>query len=235
MKILPKNAMILTGILTAAFLLAACLPTATPVPPTSAPAATPRTSADSGGVPTRLASQSGARGAKKYNAPPAMGIDPSASYKASIKTNNGTIDIELFPANAPKTVNNFVFLAREGFYDGIIFHRVIPNFMIQGGDPTGTGTSGPGYKFEDEFDQSLGFDGPGVLAMANSGPNTNGSQFFITVAPTPHLKGAHTIFGRVTNGQSVADDISKVAAGPGNKPTDPVVIETIGITESPGS
>lgn len=230
MKRLPMKAMILLGIIAAAFLLAACLPSPTPVPPTRAPAATPRTSAQSAPAQGNTAAQP----RKQYAAPPAMSINPSGAFAATIRTNKGNIEIELLPAAAPKTVNNFVFLAREGFYDGVIFHRVIPNFMIQGGDPTGTGTSGPGYKFEDEFDQSLGFDQPGVLAMANAGPGTNGSQFFVTVAPTPHLKGAHTIFGRVTKGQEVADAISKVPAGAGNKPVDPVVIQTIEITETGG-
>ncbi len=163
-----------------------------------------------------------------------MTIDPSAKYSATIKTNRGSIVLELFPSAAPKTVNNFVFLAEQGFYDGIIFHRVIPNFMIQGGDPTGTGTSGPGYKFEDEFDPTLVFDRPGILAMANAGPNTNGSQFFITVVPTPNLNGAHTIFGQVLEGQEVADTISKVTTAAGNKPVEPVIIEGIEITKSSG-
>jgi cyclophilin family peptidyl-prolyl cis-trans isomerase len=160
-----------------------------------------------------------------------MNIDTSAGYTANIKTNKGNILIELFPASAPKTVNNFVFLANDGFYDGVIFHRVIPNFMIQGGDPTGTGTSGPGYRFEDEIDRNLGFDKPGILAMANSGPGTNGSQFFITTAATPHLNGNHTIFGKVLEGQDVADTISTVPAGPGNKPNQPIVIQGIEITK----
>lgn len=160
-----------------------------------------------------------------------MSIDPSAGYTAKIKTNKGNILIELFAASAPKTVNNFVFLANDGFYNGIIFHRVIPNFMIQGGDPTGTGTSGPGYKFEDEIDKTLVFDKPGILAMANSGPNTNGSQFFITTVPTPHLNGNHTIFGKVLEGQNVADAISMAPAGPSNKPGALIVIQGIEITK----
>ena len=160
-----------------------------------------------------------------------MSIDPLAGYTAKIKTNKGDIVLELFPESAPKTVNNFVFLADEGFYDEIIFHRVIPNFMIQGGDPTGTGTSGPGYKFEDEIVTTLGFDKPGILAMANAGPNTNGSQFFITTVATPHLNGNHTIFGKVLEGQDVADTISTVPAGQGNKPTQPIVIQGIEITK----
>ena len=225
MKRLPMKPImkpiILASILAASIVVAACLPAslATPVP-----AATPLTSVESTPV---AASQT----SKKYSGPPLMRIDPSAKYSATIKTNRGNIVLELFTSAAPKTVNNFVFLANEGFYNGIIFHRVIPNFMIQGGDPTGTGTSGPGYKFEDEFDPTLGFDRPGILAMANSGPNTNGSQFFITVVPTPHLNGAHTIFGRVLEGQEVADTISEVAKGPGGKPVEPVIIEGIEITK----
>ena len=140
--------------------------------------------------------------------------------------------IELFPKEAPITVNNFVFLSRDGYYDGVIFHRVIQGFMIQGGDPTGTGGGGPGYKFEDEFVPTLVFDQPGYLAMANSGPRTNGSQFFITVVPTPHLNGAHTIFGRVIQGQDVADAISVVPANSSSKPLQDVVIESIEIEET---
>ena len=163
-----------------------------------------------------------------------MSIDLNAQFTATIRTNHGTITVELFASQAPVTVNNFVFLARQGFYDGVIFHRVIPGFMIQGGDPTGTGTSGPGYQFQDEFVPELMFDQPGILAMANSGPNTNGSQFFITVAPTPHLDGRHTIFGRIVGGQQVADAISTVRSGAGDRPIDPVTIQGIDITKSGG-
>ena len=169
---------------------------------------------------------------KSYSAPPAMTIDESKSYSAIFKTNHGDINIDLFASQAPVTVNNFVFLARDGFYNDVIFHRVIPDFMIQGGDPDGTGMGGPGYRFQDEFEPSLVFDGPGILAMANAGPGTNGSQFFITVAPTPHLNGAHTIFGKVTSGQDIADTISKVPQGASNRPTDQVTIERIEIQES---
>jgi cyclophilin family peptidyl-prolyl cis-trans isomerase len=142
--------------------------------------------------------------------------------------------IELLATEAPVTVNSFIFLAGEGFYNGVIFHRVIPGFMIQGGDPTGTGTSGPGYSFPDEIVPSLVFDRPGILAMANAGPNTNGSQFFITLAPTPHLNGGHTIFGRVVEGQGVVEAISTVDTGPGDRPLQPVVIQGINITSSGG-
>ena len=134
--------------------------------------------------------------AQQYSVPPAMTLDDSKSYSATFKTNHGDIEIELFRSQAPVTVNNFVFLARDGFYNDVIIHRVIPGFMIQGGDPDGTGMGGPGYKFQDEFDTSLTFGTTGILAMANSGPATNGSQFFITFVPTPHLNGKHTIFER---------------------------------------
>lgn len=146
--------------------------------------------------------------AKKYSAPPAMGIDAKKKYQATLVMDKGDIVIELFADKAPRTVNNFVFLAREGFYDGVTFHRVIPGFMAQGGDPTGTGTGGPGYKFADEFHPALKHDGPGVLSMANAGPNTNGSQFFITYAATPHLDGKHSVFGRVIKGMDVLKAIA---------------------------
>jgi cyclophilin family peptidyl-prolyl cis-trans isomerase len=170
--------------------------------------------------------------AQNYSAPPAMTIDDSKSYSATFKTNHGEINIDLFASKAPVTVNNFVFLARDGFYNGVIFHRVIPNFMIQGGDPTGTGRGGPGYQFQDEFDPSLVFDREGILAMANAGPGTNGSQFFVTCAPTPHLNNAHTIFGTVTGGLDVVQAIVSVPQDSGNKPNDNIIIETIEIQES---
>jgi len=145
---------------------------------------------------------------------------------ATLHTNHGAIEIELFDDDAPKTVANFTKLARDGFYDGVIFHRVIPDFMIQGGDPTGTGRGGPGYTFEDEANDH-GVD-RGALAMANSGPNTNGSQFFIVTAGScPWLNGKHTVFGRVTDGMDVVDAISNVSTGPGDKPRDDVVIERV--------
>ena len=134
---------------------------------------------------------------KEWNSPPAMQIDLKKTYHATIETNRGTIEIEFFPQNAPKTVNNFVFLTREGFYDGVSFHRVISNFMIQGGDPTGTGRGGPGFRFEDEIKGNPLTHDTGVISMANAGPNTNGSQFFITHSPQPHLNGMHTVFGKV--------------------------------------
>jgi len=151
---------------------------------------------------------------------------------AVIKTNMGTIEIELFPDKAPKTVENFVGLANKGYYKGVIFHRVIDNFMIQGGDPTGTGRGGEslwGSAFADEFDPTLTFDGPGILAMANAGPNTNGSQFFITTVATSWLNNHHTIFGKVIGGMDVVYSIGKTKTGPGDKPVTPVVMEEVTI------
>ena len=145
--------------------------------------------------------------AKQWQSPPEMQIDPKKSYAVSMETNKGTIEIELFADAAPVTVNNFVFLAREGFYDGVTFHRVIPNFVIQGGDPTGSGRGGPGYRFQDEFDGNPHKHGTGYLSMANAGPGTNGSQFFITHSPQPHLDGRHTVFGKVTSGMDVVNSI----------------------------
>ncbi len=147
--------------------------------------------------------------ADMYSAPPPMTIDPSKYYYATFKTEKGDIKVQLFADRAPVTVNNFVFLAREGFYNDTTFHRVLEEFMLQGGDPTGTGAGGPGYRFEDEFDVSLTFDRPGLLAMANSGPATNGSQFFITFVPTDWLTGRHTIFGEVVEGDEVLDLITR--------------------------
>ncbi len=144
---------------------------------------------------------------KQWKNPPQMVIDAKKKYSVSIETNRGNIELALFPQYAPKTVNNFVFLAREGFYNGITFHRVISNFMIQGGDPTGTGRGGPGYRFEDEFRGNPMKHETGSLSMANAGPNTNGSQFFITHAPQPHLDNRHTVFGKVTSGQDVVNAI----------------------------
>ncbi|CAG0944768.1 putative peptidyl-prolyl cis-trans isomerase [Gammaproteobacteria bacterium] len=147
--------------------------------------------------------------AKQYPAPPPMQVDTDRSYHVTIETSRGNIELELFPAHAPRTVNNFIFLARDGFYDGVRFHRVIANFMIQGGDPTGTGRGGPGYRFEDEFDDNPLRHERGVISMANAGPGTNGSQFFITHGPQPHLDGRHTVFGKVTAGMDVVDAIQQ--------------------------
>jgi peptidyl-prolyl cis-trans isomerase A (cyclophilin A) len=163
---------------------------------------------------------------------------------AVFETNKGTFKIKLFADKAPKTVENFVGLAegtkeysdpktgkkmKSHFYDGLIFHRVIPNFMIQGGDPLGRGTGGPGYQFGDEFAPGLSHSKPGILSMANAGPGTNGSQFFVTVAATPWLDGKHTIFGEVVEGMDVVEGISKVRTAPGDKPMEDVVIKTLKI------
>ena len=145
---------------------------------------------------------------------------------ATLHTNHGAIEIELFDDDAPKTVENFLKLARDGFYDGVVFHRVIPDFMIQGGDPTGTGMGGPGYTFEDEFNENK--VERGALAMANAGPNTNGSQFFIvTTEAAPWLDGKHTVFGRVTAGMEVVDSIERTETDAQDKPQEPVVIERV--------
>ncbi|NJP66734.1 peptidylprolyl isomerase [Streptomyces sp. ventii] len=168
-------------------------------------------------------------------------VDPAdLATEAVINTSEGPVTVELFPEEAPRTVDNFLGLAdgsknwdgQEGdapLYEDVIFHRVIDGFMIQGGDPEGTGMGGPGYQFEDEFSDDLAFDRPYLLAMANSGPNTNGSQFFITVEPTPHLTGMHTIFGEVTDAdsQAVVDAIAGTATEPGDKPVEDIVIESI--------
>ena len=165
--------------------------------------------------------------AKQWSTPPAMGIDQKKKYKAQMETDKGTMVIELFADKAPKTVNNFVFLAREGYYEGIIFHRVIANFMVQGGDPTGRGSGGPGYKFGDEFHASLKHDKQGMLSMANAGPGTNGSQFFITHVPTPHLDGKHTVFGQVVEGLDVLMSIHPRDPGNVNAPAVKIIRVTI--------
>jgi peptidyl-prolyl cis-trans isomerase B (cyclophilin B) len=146
---------------------------------------------------------------KQWGSAPETQIDPKKVYRVTIETNRGIIELELAPQHAPKTVNNFVFLVREGFYDGVIFHRVISDFVIQGGDPTGTGRGGPGYQFEDELKGNPLKHERGAISMANSGPNTNGSQFFITHSPQPHLNGKHTVFGKVVNGHEVVDAIQQ--------------------------
>lgn len=158
---------------------------------------------------------------QQWSSAPDMAIDPAKKYTATIVTDKGDMVIELFADKTPKTVNNFVFLAREGFYDNITFHRVIGDFMAQGGDPTGTGRGGPGYKFADEFHPALKHNKPGILSMANAGPGTNGSQFFITHVPTPHLDNRHSVFGQVTEGMDVL-----MAVGVGTK------ISTITIAEA---
>ena len=145
---------------------------------------------------------------------------------ATLHTNHGTIEVELFDDDAPETVKNFVKLAQDGFYDGVVFHRVIPDFMIQGGDPTGTGSGGPGYKFEDEFNENKAVRG--ALAMANAGPNTNGSQFFIvTIDEAPWLDGKHTVFGKVTSGMDIVDALEALPTDGRDRPQEPAVIEKL--------
>lgn len=146
---------------------------------------------------------------KQWHAAPEMQIDSDRNYKVSMDTDRGTIELELYPQHAPKTVNSFVFLVGEGFYDSVSFHRVIDNFVVQGGDPTGTGRGGPGYRFEDELAGNPLKHETGSMSMANAGPNTNGSQFFITHSPQPHLDGKHTVFGKVVSGQDVINAIQQ--------------------------
>jgi cyclophilin family peptidyl-prolyl cis-trans isomerase len=168
---------------------------------------------------------------QQWSSPPELAIDPSASYTATLTTSKGVITAKLFADEAPVTVNNFVFLAREGFYDGAIFHRVIEGFMIQGGDPTGTGTGGPGYRFADELDaaRSHGYK-LGTLAMANAGPNTNGSQFFIMHADYG-LPPQYAVFGKTIDGLDVVDEIARTRTSRGDRPVEDIVIERVEITE----
>jgi cyclophilin family peptidyl-prolyl cis-trans isomerase len=167
---------------------------------------------------------------RQYDSAPEMTIDLDRSYTATLDTNHGEIVIEFDPVRSPRTVNNFVFLAREGYYDGVVFHRVISGFMIQGGDPTGTGRGGPGYNFRDEL-EGEGSYRRGTVAMANAGPHTNGSQFFIchTDVGLPH---SYTIFGTVTSGLETVDAIASTATDPNDRPYDDVVINSVSITEA---
>ena len=198
---------------------------ATPEGPASSPTAEPPP------TPTIVSARQASR--SQYSSPPAMTLDTATDYAAEFRTSYGNIRVDLLEVETPVTVNNFVFLARQGYYDGLIFHRVIENFMIQGGDPTGTGGGGPGYQFQDEIVAGLAFDAPGKLAMANAGPGTNGSQFFITTVPTPHLNGNHTIFGVVTQGQDVVDAISRASTDARDRPLQQAVIESIDILQTP--
>jgi len=161
----------------------------------------------------------------QWNTPPKMEIDPKKKYTATVETEKGNLVLELFAKDAPNTVNNFVFLARQGYYDGTTFHRVIPGFMVQGGDPSGTGAGGPGYSFPDEFSSRK--HQAGTLSMANRGPDTNGSQFFITYVATPHLDNPHTVFGKLIEGQDVLDDISPRDPSTARKPGDQILKITI--------
>jgi peptidylprolyl isomerase len=175
--------------------------------------------------------------AKQWSSPPAFALDGSKKYTATIKTSLGEMKADLFVGSAPQTANNFVFLAKEGFYDGVIFHRIISGFMVQTGDPTGTGMGGPGYKFRDELTGPEGYE-PGTIAMANAGPNTQGSQFFICHGPgAARLPKAYTIFGRVTDGLDVLEKIANVPvqrgrSGEASSPVDPPKIESIEIAEA---
>jgi cyclophilin family peptidyl-prolyl cis-trans isomerase len=167
-----------------------------------------------------------------WSSPPAMEIDPARAYRATMETSHGTIQIDLFAAEAPKTVNNFVFLARQGFFDGLTFHRVIPGFVVQGGDPKGTGEGDAGYEFEDELDNDLDYRA-GTLAMANAGPNTNGTQFFIVEGPQgERLPKNYSIFGRVSEGMETVHAIAAVRTGPRDRPVEPVTISGVTISES---
>jgi len=168
--------------------------------------------------------------AKQWNKAPDMVIDSKKNYTATFKTDKGDIVVKLFADMVPKTVNNFVFLAREGFYDNTIFHRVLNDFMAQGGDPTGTGMGGPGYKFADEFHPKLRHNKPGLLSMANAGPGTNGSQFFLTHVPTPWLDNNHSIFGEIISGMEVLLSIPE--RDPRNSRAPAVKLQTVEIEES---
>jgi cyclophilin family peptidyl-prolyl cis-trans isomerase len=170
---------------------------------------------------------------KTYDGPPEMGLKPGYEYYANFATDKGPVKIRLFAERAPQTVNNFVFLAREGYFDGTTFHRVIEDFMAQGGDPTGTGMGGPGYSIPDEFHPDLRHDRPGILSMANAGPNTGGSQFFITYVATPWLDDRHAVFGEVVEGMEVVNDIKERDPQHDRDPGD--TIESVEIEELPRS
>lgn len=171
--------------------------------------------------------------AKSYNKAPSMSIDPKKKYQAIFHTERGDIKINLFADRAPITVNNFIFLARDGFYNGTQFHRVIKNFMVQGGDPEGSGRGGPGYRWDDEKSAlAIPHDSAGVLSMANAGPNTNGSQFFITHLPTPHLNGKHAVFGKVADQDSLAVLMEIRLRDPGTDPKPGDILKSVEIIES---
>ena len=209
-------------------------PTATPSLDRSGPAATIPAPGSSGSTAVNPAGRSGPR---QYSSAPAMSIDPARQYTATITTNRGQMVVELYTADAPMTVNNFVFLAREGFYNGVPFHRIIKDFMVQTGDPTGTGGGGPGYRFADE-PVSRGYT-KGIVAMANAGPNTNGSQFFIVHADDAGLPPSYTIFGGLTSGLATLDAIADTPVRAGRSgersvPTEPVTIRNVEIQENAG-
>jgi cyclophilin family peptidyl-prolyl cis-trans isomerase len=229
--LLKRFSLALLAALPLVLLLAACgtdsEPTAEPVskpPPTSAPVPTPKPTATPVPEPEEPT-------VKQYSSPPAMTIDPNKSYTATIELEKGgEIVIEMFAKEAPVTVNNFIFLARDGYYDQVTFHRVIADFMAQSGDPTGTGSGGPGYTIKDEFSPLRRHNSPGVLSMANVGrPNTGGGQWFITLVPTPHLDDAHTVFGKVVDGMDVVNGIK--IRNPSTATTPGDVISSITIEE----
>lgn len=198
MKIKPFSWILITGLVVSVLLAASCgdsEPEPVPTPATS-PTLAPQPEPESAPEVTIMT----------WDSPPEMTIDTGKKYTAIMETEKGNLVIELFAADVPKTVNNFVFLAREGYYDGTTFHRVLPGFMVQGGDPTGTGRGGPGYRFEDEFTSHL--HEAGALSMANAGPNTNGSQFFICYAPQHGLDGRHSVFGQLVEGMDVLESIT---------------------------
>ncbi len=170
---------------------------------------------------------------KRYDSPPEMALKPGYDYHAVFVTGKGTVRVRLFAEEAPETVNNFVFLARDGFFDGTTFHRVIKDFMVQGGDPTGTGTGGPGYRISDEFHPELRHDKPGVLSMANAGPNTGGSQFFITHVATPWLDDRHAVFGEVVEGMDTVNAVEERDPQRAREPGE--TIERVEIEEVPKS
>jgi peptidylprolyl isomerase len=182
--------------------------TSTASAPTAAPFAAEATAVAAAPAATTAPAAAPAAQKKTYSAPPPMTIDPKKNYTATFTTPRGDFVVKLRPDLAPQTVNSFVFLAKEGFFDGVTWHRVLPNFMAQGGDPTGTGTGGPGYTIPDEFTDKVKFDKPGILAMANTGqPNSGGSQFFVTTAPADYLDGKYTVFGEVEKGQEIVNAI----------------------------
>ncbi len=203
--------------------------------PKADPAAPSKSLAESTAAPAAAKTDSTAEsaesdGPKQWGSPPPLTIDQNKKYTAVFELEKGAeFEIELYADKVPNTVNNFVFLSREGYYNGVTFHRVIPNFMAQSGDPTGTGRGGPGYRFADEFHPDLRHDSPGILSMANAGENTNGSQFFITFVPTPSLDDGHAVFGKVTKGMDVVNAISLRDPSTATTPGD--VISTIRIVE----
>ena len=232
--------LLIPSMMASAALLTACAGQATPTPKSAAEQAPAKPADAKPAAPPAASPAAAAAGkpvGKSYPAAPAMSIDPNKKYTAVIKTSMGDMTAELYAKDAPNTVNNFVYLSQKGYYDGLNFHRVIANFMVQGGDPVGNGTGGPGYKFGDEFSPAWRHSGPGMLSMANAGPNTQGSQFFICHGPgAERLPKNYSIFGKVTGGIEVLDKIAAVPVRPGpggenSQPLDPPKIDTVEISE----